>query len=43
MRLKETKRAYGGVVYDFVSTGNSTRRFNAVRKYKRTDRDWETS
>lgn len=35
MRLRETKRAYGGVVYDLVSTGNSTRRFNAGGKYKR--------
>lgn len=35
MRLKETKRAYGGVVYDLVSTGNSSRRFNASGKYKR--------
>lgn len=35
MRLKETKRVYGGVVYDLVSTGNSARRFNAGGKYKR--------
>ena len=35
MRLRETKRAYGGVVYDLVSTGNSTSRFNAGRKFKR--------
>lgn len=35
MRLRETKRAYGGVVYDLVSTGNSTRRFNASGKSKR--------
>ena len=32
---KETKRAYGGVVYDLVSTGNSTRRFNVGGKFKR--------
>ena len=35
MRLRETKRAYGGVVYDLVSTGNNTRRFNAGGKSKR--------
>ena len=35
MKLKETKRAYGGVVYDLVSTRNSTRRVNAGGKYKR--------
>lgn len=35
MRLRETKRAYGGVVYDLVSTGNSTRRLNAGGKSKR--------
>lgn len=35
MRLEERKRAYGGVVYDLVSTGNNTRRFNASGKYKR--------
>lgn len=35
MRLKETKRAHGGVVYDLVSIGNGTRRVNAGRKLKR--------
>ena len=35
MQLRETKRAYGGVVYDLVSTGNSTLRFNAGGKSKR--------
>ena len=35
MRLRETKRAYGGVVYDLIPTGNSTRRFNAGGKSKR--------
>ena len=35
MRLRETKRVGLGVVYDLVSTGNSTRRFNAGRKFKR--------
>lgn len=35
MRLKETKRAYGGVVYDLVSIGNSTRRVNVGGKFKR--------
>ena len=35
MRLKETKRAYGGVVYEIVPIGNGTRRFNAGGKHKR--------
>ena len=35
MRLRETKRVGLGVVYDLVSTGNSTRRVNAGGKSKR--------
>ena len=35
MRLEERKRVGSGVIYDLVSTGNSTRRFNAGGKSKR--------